>query len=506
MKKPKGIVAAGHEVTAAAAAEMLEDGGNAFDAVVAGLFTACVPEVVLSSPGGGGFLMAHVAAKNSNILYDFFAETPRVKRPESEIDFRAIEADFGPATQEFHIGAGSAATPGFVPGLSIIHQDLCRLPWVRLLEPAVEAARSGVEMTEFHAYLFTVIAPILRASDAATRTFAPVDDLLKAGEIFRNEALADAFDAMANEDARLFTEGEVGRAMVRQSEEQGGHLSMDDLAKYEVIRRQPIVQSYKKSKLFLNPPPAASGPLIAFGLALADKLAAHHSIDPVGLTDVMRQTNEARANLGDDAEKLTDDATITSYFKALAGTHLVTRGTTHISAIDADGNAAAATISNGEGNGLMVDGCGFMLNNMLGEEDLNPAGFHSWPQGERLSSMMAPTLIEEQNGTITAMGSGGSNRIRTAILQVALNLLERGMSLEDAVYAPRIHLEKCGTLSMEDDFAEQERQAIMTAFPEAKVWPERNMFFGGVHTARRTASGQFEGAGDARRGGVVIAV
>ena len=121
------------------------------------------------------------------------------------------------------------------------------------------------------------------------------------------------------------------------------------------------------------------------------------------------------------------------------------RGTTHISVIDADGNAAAASLSNGEGNGFIVGKFGFMLNNMLGEEDLAPEGLGGGARGSRLSSMMAPTIIAETNGSVTALGTGGSNRIRTAILQVAVNLLDRGMRLEDAVEAPRLHVEKGGS-------------------------------------------------------------
>ena len=124
------------------------------------------------------------------------------------------------------------------------------------------------------------------------------------------------------------------------------------------------------------------------------------------------------------------------------------RGTTHISVIDRDGNAAAASLSMGEGNGSIVGNFGFMLNNMLGEEDLTP-GLGAWREGVRLSSMMAPTIVLQPDGTVIALGTGGSNRIRTAILQVAVNLLDHGMSLEDAVTAPRLHLEKCGTLSFE---------------------------------------------------------
>jgi gamma-glutamyltranspeptidase/glutathione hydrolase len=182
------------------------------------------------------------------------------------------------------------------------------------------------------------------------------------------------------------------------------------------------------------------------------------------------------------------------------------RGTTHISVIDRDGKAAAASLSNGEGNGFIVGKLGFMLNNMLGEEDLTPEGLGRWREGVRLSSMMAPTIVAEKNGNITALGTGGSNRIRTAILQVAVNLLDRGMRLEDAVAAPRLHVEKSGDLSFEPGFSEAEETSLLRLAPDAHKWPEQNLFFGGVHTARRTAKGGVEGAGDPRRRGHAIVV
>ncbi len=178
------------------------------------------------------------------------------------------------------------------------------------------------------------------------------------------------------------------------------------------------------------------------------------------------------------------------------------RGTTHISVIDSDGNVASTSLSNGEGSGYVVGDFGFMLNNMLGEEDVAPGGV--WREGTRLSSMMAPTIIMQTDGTATALGTGGSNRIRTAILQVTVNLLDRGMSLAEAVEAARLHVEKCGTLSFEAGLSNAEQEALAGASPEAHVWPKRNLFFGGVHTARRHGDGSVEGAGDPRRAGVVV--
>jgi gamma-glutamyltranspeptidase/glutathione hydrolase len=143
-----------------------------------------------------------------------------------------------------------------------------------------------------------------------------------------------------------------------------------------------------------------------------------------------------------------------------------------------------------------------MLNNMLGEEDLNPGGFNRWKKGSRLASMMSPTVAEMPDGTRFALGSGGSNRIRSAITQVLVNLLDFGMAPEQAVSAPRIHLEG-NMLSIEPGISADTMSALEDSAPMTHLWPERNLFFGGVHTVSIKHGGIFDGAGDPRRGGVV---
>ena len=512
MGQTKAVVAAGHKITAEAASEVLREGGNAFDAVIAAMITATVPEFVFSSIGGGGFLMARPAGSEHAVCYDFFAQTPRTKRPENELDFYAIDADFGPARQEFHIGAGSTATPGFIQGLYAIHDDLGTVPIARLFEPAVLAAREGVTVTDLHAYLYTIVAPILTASPSAAAYYAPDGKLLGAGSVYRNTALADTLDCVAREGARLFTEGEVAQAMVAQSLERGGHLTAEDLRHYAVERRMPLRWRYRSHDALLNPAPAASGTLIAFGLSLLEHtLREGAAPDPVLLARVMEETNSVRAALGTDLNRIVHQTTLSEHLAALQGHAPASRGTTHVSIIDGAGNAAAATITNGEGNGYMVEGCGFMLNNMLGEEDLNPGGFHKWQPDTRLSTMMAPTIVAGPDGSLTALGSGGSNRIRTAVLQVIVNLVDRGMDLETAVNAARLHVERDGMVSYEEApwpliYTDDDRQALLEAFPDAHGWPDANLFFGGVHTARRDAHGGVEGAGDPRREGIAVVV
>ncbi|MFD0985522.1 gamma-glutamyltransferase family protein [Methyloligella solikamskensis] len=497
----RGVVAAGHRLTAQAAAEILAEGGNAFDAALAGIAMASVAEPVLSSLGGGGFLMAR-RANGETALYDFFVETPLRRRPASEAPIEAIVADFGPATQEFHIGLGTTATPGQVPGMFAIHKELGTLPVARLFAPAIAAAREGMRLSRFQAYLFGVIAPILTASTSARATFAPDGKLLGEGDVLKNVGLAETLERLAEEGESLFIDGEIGQAICAQAHAEGGHLTEADLTGYRVAKRDPLSWHYSGAELFLNPPPAASGPLIAYGLGVLEALEDGPP-DTLHLYRALAATNDARRRHGEGLADRLREAALADEFAQLATHPPAYRGTTHISIIDGEGNAAAVSLSNGEGNGHMVGDHGFMLNNMLGEEDLSPDGIGQWREGVRLSSMMAPTIVCEADGTVTALGTGGSNRIRTAILQVALNLVEHGMDLEQAVCAPRMHVEKSGVLSYEPGL---DMGAALDEAAESHAWPERNLFFGGVHAARRHPDGLLEGAGDPRRGGDSVIV
>ena len=507
MSRQNSVVAAGHQLTVSAAAEILEDGGNAFDAALAATFMTFVAEAVFASPGGGGFLMARPAGSDKAGLFDFFVETPLKRRAESEVSFFPIYADFGPAKQEFHIGLGSSAAPGMVPGLFAVHEALCRLPMKRLVEPAARAARAGFPLTEFQAYLFTVIAPILTASPSVARIFAPGGKPMAAGETFRNDELAETLDWLAEDGARLFVDGDVGKAIVAESQDLGGHLTHDDLKRYRMELREPLYWRHGRATVALNPPPAASGALIAFGLAFLEALAeSGRAIDAHALRQAMDATNEARATHGEGLAERLAGGVLAKELREAQRHPPAYRGTTQVSVIDADGNAASVSLSNGEGNGFIVGKFGFMLNNMLGEEDLSSSRLDAWREGTRLSSMMAPTIILEPDGTVTALGTGGSNRIRTALLQVAVDLIDHGMSLEEAVEAPRLHVEKGGTVSFEPGLPEAAQAEFLALGDQAHAWPARNLFFGGVHAARRHRDGGVEGAGDPRRQGVALIV
>lgn len=518
---PRGVVAAGHPLTAEAARIILEAGGNAFDAIVAAAWAACVAEPVLTSPGGGGFMLGRVAGAGvgSAVLMDFFTQTPLQPRPPDGLDFFPIQADFGPTTQEFHIGLGSVATPGMVAGLFRIQRELGRLPMTRLVEPAVSWAREGCELNALQAYIFEVVRPIYEYSAESRAAFRSPrgDGLLQAGERFSLPALADTLEVLAIEGAGLFYRGELAAMLAQQSRDGGGHLSRADLEGYQVALRTPLISRHGDARLLLNPPPSSGGPLIALSLALWQRHVDGHpdwgsSAAMVALAEVMQLTNDVREQLYDPqlhapdiATQLLSEPVISAALRSLRGESPHTRGTSHISVMDGDGNVAALTSSNGEGCGSMLPGTGIMLNNMLGEEDLNPDGFHRWRPDRRLSSMMAPTLVEHRDYTI-ATGSGGSNRIRSAILQVLIKLIEHGWEVEQAVNSPRIHLQG-SHLSVEPGFDPKVLQALEQRWPGVQQWQQHNLFFGGAHTLmHHHRDDRFSGAGDRRRGGVLLRV
>jgi gamma-glutamyltranspeptidase / glutathione hydrolase len=516
----KGIVAAGHEVTATAAVDILREGGNAFDAAIAAVFAACVAEPVLCSLGGGGFMLTHPSGRVPE-LHDFFAHTPRHRPPVSEMDFYPVVVDFGTAQQEFHIGMGAMATPGVVRGLFEVHRRLGRLPMLAVVQPACRAAREGVVVNALQRYISELISPIIASGPQALALHRPRDGGADAAGIALEGArvvmpeLADTFEALARDGDRLFYEGEIGARLVRDAAEQGGCLRREDLTRYKAVVRIPLQLDYHDARLFTNPAPSVGGTLIAFTLSLLqpERTADSSPAGPLHLSRVARAQmltqrlrRERRVDLALD-EAMTRQILAPGYVQEyldIMGSHpAFSRGTTHISVADGDGNLAATTVSNGEGCGYVIPGTGILMNNMLGEEDINPHGFHRWPVDTRIASMMAPTLAFTGDGQAIVTGSGGSNRIRSAILQVLLNLVDYGLDAAGAVEHPRIHFEG-HVLNVEAGLPERTIDALKETFPDVRIWPTTNLFFGGAHTVVRLSDGQFVGRGDSRRGGVCL--
>lgn len=473
----RALVAAGHPEVVAAAEAVLAVGGSAVDAVVAGGLTAAVAEPCLTSLAGGGFCLVRTP-EGEEVLVDFFVDTPGIDGPleAPAPHFDEVEVRFEAATQRFHCGPGSIAVPGVLPGYLHLHRRWGRLPLADVAAPAVALARRGVALGAKQAGIVALLEPILLRTDAGRSLFAPDGRLLGAGDVLRNPDLADV---LATLDDAGFASGPLHDALLATTAADG-LVTPADLAAYQVVERPPLEVGWRGRRVLTNPPPSFGGTLVAAAIA---RLAAVDLPpgDPgwtVALVDAAADVDRNRAAI-------------------LAGDRPASaRGTTHISVWDGAGGAASMTTSNGECSGDVLPGTGILANNILGEEDLHPDGFHAAPPGLRVASMMSPTIVVgPDGGTEAIVGSGGSKRIRSAVVQVLTNVLVHGLPPGDAVAAPRAH--------WDDDHTEVEPghpDAVLAALAErapVNAWPSRSVYFGGAHLVVPGVGA----AGDPRRDG-----
>ena len=484
-----GVIAAGHPQTAAAGAEVLRAGGNAVDAAVAAVLASFVCEPLLTGLAAGGYML--VALEGDRTLLDFFVEAPgRGADPAGRSELVPIDVSFGDAIQVFNVGPASVGTYGTPAGLAEAARRFGRLPLADLAAPAVSLAREGVVVNATQAYVIEILAEIAVSTPEVAAVYAPGGRLLREGDTYRNPELADALERLGTEGPEPFYSGDIAVAVVDWLEGRGAMLTAADLAAYEVVARAPVTVSYRGREVLTNPPPSAGGTLIAYAMALLERVEAAPDVDE--LVTVMEAAQRERTP--EFLEGLAAEDFLDAFLASRLGS------TTHISVLDGAGNACGVTCSNGEGSGIVVPGTGLHLNNMLGEQDLNPLGFHRHPPGRRMPSMMCPTVVLRDGAPELVLGSGGSNRIRSAILQTIVNVVDRRMDVADAVRAPRVHFEE-GVVYAEPRV---DTRALQRAGHTIARFRDLNLFFGGVHAvARDFATGELSGGGDPRRGGSV---
>jgi gamma-glutamyltranspeptidase/glutathione hydrolase len=522
----KGVVAAGHPWSAEAGARILHEAGNAVDAAVAATLMSFACESPLTGPGAGGFMLVHTAA-GDDVLLDFFVAAPGLgleggaPQPAPLVP---VGVEFAAeATQVFNVGASSCGVPGTLLGLSHALERFGSLPLADLCAPAVRAARDGVELRPMQAYLHRILAPILGADGEGAALYEPEGRPLREGEMLRLPELGDLLERVGNEGPDFVYRGDVASALSECVLERGGLLTREDLSAFEAVERTPARAGYRGREVLTNPPPSSGGILIALSLALLARLGR-----PAGAQDlvaVMERANAARTEdflVGLNTEGFLERFLAEEALDALAPATEGGRGrdlgydgptgggrlgsTTHVSVLDADGACASVTCSNGSGSGVFVPGTGIHLNNMLGEQDLNPLGFHRHTAGVRIPSMMAPTVVLRDGRPEVALGSAGSNRIRSAVLQTLLAVVDDGLAAEAAVARPRLHFEE-GRVDAEPGVDARELLALERAGYRVRRWAERNLYFGGVQAvARDPVGGELSGGGDPRRGGVAVRV
>jgi gamma-glutamyltranspeptidase/glutathione hydrolase len=486
-----GVVAAGHPLTARAGASVLRAGGNAVDAALAAMLTSFVAEPLLTGLGAGGYMLV-AGAGRAPALLDFFVQAPTDPRASDPLDtsaaeLLAIRVSFGDAAQVFHVGPASCGVYGVPAGVCEAARRWGTVPLANLAEPAARLARDGVALNAGQAYVAEILADLLSSTPECAALWAPHGRVLREGEVLRNGELADGLARLGEEGAAPFYTGDVAASVCDWLRERGGPMSPADLAGYEAIEREPVRIRYRDREVFTNPPPSAGGTLLAYALALLDRGPAPPTLQ--GIVSAMAAAQSERTP--EFVDGLSEDRFLERFFSARLGS------TTHISVLDADGSACSVTCTNGEGSGVVVPGTGIHLNNVMGEEDLNPLGFHRHPAGRRMPSMMAPTIVMRDGEVELVLGSAGSNRIRSALLQTIVAAVDHSQGAQAAVDAPRVHLE-AGVLYAEPGIEESD---VGSSHESIVRFSDRNLFFGGVQAVMRR-DGSMSGGGDPRRGGV----
>jgi gamma-glutamyltranspeptidase / glutathione hydrolase len=496
---------------------VLARGGTAVDGAIAAAFAAAVTESPLTGPGAGGFLMARPAGQSATLL-DFFVAVPGTGdegRPLQADDLEAFTVPFGDADQVFYIGPASVAVPGMIQGLVEAHERFGVLPLADLVAPAVQLARDGVVLSPEAGYLHTILTDMLTHSPEARAVYAPKGRLLVAGDTVRFPELADVLLEIGRTGRHAMSaDGWLAGRLRDDITPRGGLITRDDLAAYRVIERTPLSIGFRDLEILTNPPPSAGGVLIAAALRhlegstpATDENGHYRAVAAAGVAANAHRT-------ADFAELLHGDGFLEQFLAALGDTPEPGAGpgetrkpagsTTHVSVVDANGGMASLSSSNGAGSGVMAAGTGFLLNNMLGEEDLNPGGFGRIPPGRRMTSMMAPTLLLRGGEPVIAVGSAGSNRLRSAIVQTIASLVDQGLSIPDSVHRPRVHPEGDG-LDVEGGISQAVCGALEADGHSLRRWGDMNLFFGGVSAAGRSGQG-LDGAGDPRRAGGAFGV
>ena len=444
-------VAAGHPATADAGAEILAEGGSAADAAVAACLASCVAETVMTGLLGGGHGIYFDASSRRAVNLDCFVAVPSG----SGAPMDELRVPFGEELVHYAIGASSCGVPGVPGGLDALWRAFGRLPWPRVVEPALRIARAGVPMPAAHVACLRMLEPVMTMRQGASM-YAPGGRLLEDGGVLHQPGLVAALELVRDEGARSVYTGSIGEALLALVTERDGLLTESDLAGYQAAWREPLGCSF-----------AGRSVLTRGGLAgVAETLTA---LAPAGGPAALLAALEGGV---------------------AAGNH-----TTNLCTVDADGSACVLTTSLGLGSGDWLPGLDLHLNSMLGETDLVREPL---VPGARMESMMAPTLAFAGDGGLElAIGAAGGTRLRTALVGVLSAALGAGLQPQAAIDEPRFHPAD-GVVHAEPGVDERFLTELEASGRAVRRWPARHHYFGGVSAVGAAGAGA-----DPRRSGAV---
>ena len=460
-------IAAGHPATTEAGLEVLEDGGSAADAAVAASLASCVAETMMTGITGGGFAL-FLPSGGDPVLLDFFVAVPGLDGTPREVELLDIGVPFGTELVHYSVGTATCAVPGVPAGLFALWNRFGRLPWERLIEPALALARSGVEVPAAHAACLAMLAPVMTMGEGK-RIYSPNGRLLGAGDRLEQPGLVRMLELLRDEGAESFYRGSLAEALLALMDERGGLVTRRDLEAYEPVWGDPAGGDYLGRRVITR-----AGTLATVAQKLAE-LPRLRGLSASERASILARVLVALPYSG-EPEPLGE--------------------TTNLVTADPEGSACVLTTSLGLGSGDYLPGLDVHLNSMLGEADLL---YKEHEPGERMESMMAPTIVCGDEGPALAAGAAGGTRLRPALVQVLSGILDEGLQPQEAVDRPRLH--STGELvHLEPGFV-PEAVAALAADYEIREWPEIHHYFGGV-----SLIGESGGAADPRRSGTARAL
>jgi gamma-glutamyltranspeptidase/glutathione hydrolase len=452
-------IAAGHPATAAAGAEILAEGGSAADAAVAASLASCVAETVMTGLLGGGHGIYHDAGTGTTANLDCFVAVPGLGGERRDAQLLELQVPFGQELVHYAVGIASCGVPGLPAGLGALWTAHGRLPWARLVEPAMRLAVEGVAMPAAQASCLQMLATVMTMNEGA-RIYSPGGSLLEEGDLLHQPGLVAVLEVLAEEGAAAFYSGTIAGALLELMDERVGLVTREDLATYEPRWSDPVEVEFR-------------GHTFRTRAGLGDFPGALASLPPL--------------------RGLDEPARVLALVGALGGKAAGT-GTTNLAVLDADGNACVLTTSLGLGSGDFLPGFDLHLNSMLGEADLVQEPLET---GLRMASMMSPAVALANGSVQLAAGAAGGTRLRSALLQVVAGVLDEGLEPQAAVDRSRLH-PVGSAVQLEPGFASATLAALEAAGFEARAWPAQHHYFGGVSVVTPTGA-----AGDPRRSGAV---
>ncbi len=537
LRARKGMVVAAEENAARAGVEMLRRGGNAVDAAVATAFALAVTHPSAGNLGGGGFLLIRFRDGRATFL-DFRERAPAAASRNMYLDEKGELIPEAPT-----LGHRASGVPGTVAGLEYAWRKYGKLKWPKLVEPAAKLAKKGFAVDYYLAHSLSAPANAKRLErfPESKRIFLRDGRYYQESERFAQKELGRTLDRIRKRGAREFYEGRMAQELAAFFQRNGGVVTLEDLKSYRVAEREPVTGSYRGYQIISAPPPSSGGVALLEMLNILEdvKLAAMgaQSADAIHwTTEAMRRAFADRAqHLGDPdfnripVRGLTDKkyaaqlrASIDPQRASLStsvrpGDPQAFEGdgeTTHFSVVDSQGNAVAMTYTLNEsyGSGVTAEGLGFLLNNEMDDFAAKPGAPNSAglvqgevnaiAPGKRPLSSMTPTVVTKEGKLVLVLGSPGSGRIITAVMETILNMLDYKMNAQQAVDAPRFHHQWLpDELRVEPGFS-PDTLAILRARGHNLREVDA---LGDVHAiAVDQKTGELLGAADPRRGGKAV--